>query len=393
MFARIFTPTDDSILTRYAHSTTGATKPAHWMPVLMLVWTVWIFFVPLFQTGDAFRQWLWPTLASFVVFLLLYFRIYYRSRTQVIWCAWAMVAMGLAITPLNPGAQGYIIYACAYFPFVGNTPRTVRNIIAALALYSIEWLVILDFSWVFLINGVLISVAIGFMNLNFVRKQQREAELRLSQDEVRRLAALAERERIGRDLHDLLGHTLSLITLKSELANRLFDRDPQAARREIADVERVARDSLAQVRHAVTGIRAAGIAAELASARLLLESNEIHFDYTLVDAPMPVQIETALAMTLREAVTNAQRHAHATCVNVDLSAENNQLQLRIKDNGRGGALVPGNGLSGMRERLASIGAQLRIESERGHGTVLTVSLPLPQATMSTEIAPQAFRTA
>src|ERR1051325_4616685 len=104
---------------------------------------------------------------------------------------------------------------------------------------------------------------------------QQQMALRRSNDEVMRLATLAERERIGRDLHDLLGHTLSLITLKSELANKLFERDPSAARREIADVERVARDALAQVRHAVTGIRAAGLAAELASAKLLLESNGV----------------------------------------------------------------------------------------------------------------------
>ena len=130
---------------------------------------------------------------------------------------------------------------------------------------------------------LIVSVAVCAANTAHREKRLRQSELKLSHDEIRRLAALAERERIGRDLHDLLGHTLSLITLKSELAVRLFDRDPLAARREIVDVERVARDALGQVRRAVTGIRAAGIAAELASAHLLLESGGVSLEYEAPD--------------------------------------------------------------------------------------------------------------
>jgi len=203
----------------------------------------------------------------------------------------------------------------------------------------------------------------------------------MSHDEVRRLAATAERERIGRDLHDLLGHTLSLITLKSELANKLFDRDAAGAKREMLDVERVARDALAQVRRAVTGIRAAGLAAELASAKLLLESDGVHLEYELADIGLPADFETALAMTVREAVTNIQRHARATRAQVTLARAGKQALLSIADDGRGGAIVPGNGLAGMRERLAAIGAHLRVDSERGRGTTLTVTFTLPQQTL------------
>lgn len=378
MLQAIFTPADDSILTRYMDTSVRGKKPAHWLPVLMLVWTVWIFFVPMFSSGDEFRNWLWPTLASFVGFLWLYWRTYYRSRAQVIWSAWAMAGLGLALMPFNPGANCYFIYACAYFPCSGTTRRAALATLAALTLYTIEWIFVLDYGWVYWINGALISVCIGFMNLNFVRKGEREFELRMSHDEVRRLAATAERERIGRDLHDLLGHTLSLITLKSELANKLFDRDATGAKREMLDVERVARDALAQVRRAVTGIRAAGFAAELVSAKLLLESNGVHLDYELADVAMPADVETALAMTVREAATNIQRHARAARVSIALTCEDKRLNLRIADDGRGGDIVPGNGLSGMRERLAAIGAELRVQSQRGHGTTITVCLPMPQ---------------
>src|SRR5262249_15468866 len=157
-------------------------------------------------------------------------------------------------------------------------------------------------------------------------------------------------ERIGRDLHDLLGHTLSLITLKSELAARLFDRDPLAARREIVDVERVARDTLGQVRRAVAGIRAAGLAAELASAHLLLESSGVRLDYeTPENAALPADVETILALTIREAVTNIQRHARATRARVALAIAAQEARLVVEDDGCGGTITPGNGLTGMRE--------------------------------------------
>jgi len=368
-------PGDDSLLTDYAHSI-GAKRTVHWLPLLMLVWTFWIFATPIFQTGDSFPNWLWPTLASFAVFLWLFFRVYYRDRRQVIWCALGMVALGFAVTPVNPGAQGYIIYGCAYLVFSGSTRVAVRNMLCVLVLYSFEWIVLLHFYWVYLLSAVLVALAVAFMNINFLRKQEREAELRLSHDEVRRLATTAERERIGRDLHDLLGHTLSLIALKSELANKLFDRDAASAKREMADVERIARDALAQVRRAVTGIRAAGLAAELASAKLLLQSNGVHLECEIADVCLPVEVETALAMSLREAVTNIQRHARAAHVRIVLEAARQAVILRVEDDGRGGAIVPGNGLAGMRERLAAIGAQLQVDSQRGRGTVLKVTAPL-----------------
>jgi two-component system, NarL family, sensor histidine kinase DesK len=343
---------------------------------LNLVWSIFILATPWFA-GNAFPHWLWPTLATFVVFLWLYFRaLYRRDGGNVLWYAFAIAALGFLLTPWNSGGQGYLIYACAFLAFAPNLRMAIRLMVAVLSLYALEWY-LLGFPWIYSMSALVIGPVVGMMNLIYRRNQQRNAELKLSQDEVRRLAALAERERIGRDLHDLLGHTLSLITLKSELANKLFERDPQAAQREVAEVERVARDALAQVRRAVTGIRAAGFAAELASAKLLLESNGIRLDYDLADIALPADIETALAMTVREAVTNIQRHARATRASVTLSADAGRLLLCVEDDGRGGAIVPGNGLTGMRERLAGVDAELRVESERRRGTKLTASLPLP----------------
>ena len=120
--------------------------------------------------------------------------------------------------------------------------------------------------------------------------------LRRSNEEIMRLATLAERERIGRDLHDLLGHTLSVVALKSELARKLIDRDLDAARSEIGEVERVARDALSQVRNAVSGIRSTALSAELVAATALLEAQGLKVKCETENVKLPHDRETALAL-------------------------------------------------------------------------------------------------
>src|SRR5690606_5439105 len=222
------------------------------------------------------------------------------------------------------------------------------------------------------------TLAMGMlMQLQRVLEGKDEALL-LSQDEVRRLAATAERERIGRDLHDLLGHTLSLVALKADLAGKLLSRDPAAARREIDELGGVARQALAEVRRAVSGIRAAGFVAELAAARVLLQGNAIALEVRGNDAALlPPELETALALCLRGAVANVHRHARACRVQVSLVADGGLCRLQVEDDGRGGTIRAGNGLSGMRERLRMLHGQLRLEPVHPHGTRLVAELPLP----------------
>jgi two-component system sensor histidine kinase DesK len=221
----------------------------------------------------------------------------------------------------------------------------------------------------------MVAVISGVVNVG-INASKKNAALKLSQDEVRRLAATAERERIGRDLHDLLGHTLSLITLKLELSRKLFDRDPASARRELEEAENVARHALAEVRSAVTGIRSTDLAAELASARLLLESSAVHLDYGTLPSSLPLDVERSLALVIREAITNIHRHAAATEANVRFEMTPEKLDMQICDNGRGGQSAEGNGICGMRERVRALGGTLSIDSPLKHGTKLSISVPL-----------------
>ncbi|MGY3266682.1 sensor histidine kinase [Lysobacter sp. HA35] len=351
-----------------------------WYSWLNLVWSMWIFLVPLTEAPGVFPHWLVPTLASYTIFLLLFLHVHFSERPQVLGASLAIAALGFIVTPWNPGAQGYIIYACAYIAFAFRPRYALIAMLALVATYTAYWLT-LRLPWVFVLNAVVVGLVVGLMNVHYIRRKQADVALKLSHDEVRRLAALAERERIGRDLHDLLGHTLSLVALKSELAGKLIDRDPASARRELDEVSRVAREALTQVRSAVTGIRAAGLGAELASARLLLESDAIELQYALAPVTLPPEIETVLALTVREAVTNIQRHARARHAEITLSSTPREVKLCIVDDGRGGAITPGNGLSGMRERVEALGGKLRIESA-ATGTQLEACIPLPKMVTS-----------
>jgi two-component system sensor histidine kinase DesK len=359
-----------------------------WAPVWSLLYLGF-----LFMTWDdsTTTDWLRPTLVSIAIFLPLYFRCYWLTGWKQLAHVSVIAALAFALVPFNKCAHTYLIYASIFLPFSGLTLRaSLLIIIAGLALYTGE-LVLLGVSTrvIVIVMGVtgIVSIAVCAANTAHREKRLRQAELKLSHDEIRRLAALAERERIGRDLHDLLGHTLSLITLKSELAVRLFDRDPLGARREIVDVERVARDALGQVRRAVAGIRAAGLAAELASAHLMLESCGVRLDYeSTEDSALAPDLETVLALTIREGITNIQRHARADRARVTLTVADGQARLVIEDNGRGGVIAPGNGLAGMRERLRALGGDLSIVSEPGRFTRLDARLPLPEH--ATSAAPQ-----
>jgi two-component system sensor histidine kinase DesK len=356
-----------------------------WMPFLFLGYLVFLFFPSIFPKviGQDYRDvpygLLGPTLGSIAIFLPLYFLAYRSTGIRAILCMLAIASLCLVLLPINAFANTYLIYAIAIAAFVdADLWRRLTWVIAILSAFLIEILALRIPLFVFALTAF-ISIAVFFANHFQVENSRKRVALKLSHDEVRRLAALAERERIGRDLHDLLGHTLSLIALKSELAGKLLVRDAAAAHREIDEVTRVAREALSQVRRAVTGIRAAGLDAELASARQMLESDGVGFSHVLGDVDLQTEQETVLAMIVREATTNIQRHARARQARVVLEVKSGCARLTIVDDGNGNPIVVGNGLRGMRERIEAIGGSLSIESERGRGTCIGVELPLASA--------------
>ncbi len=354
-----------------------------WTNFVHLIWSVWVFLTPAFSTGSfGFTpRWFLLTLLSYPLFLWLYATSVLAAPRRSRAAAFAMVLLCLALLPWYPSGLSYFIFGCVMLQ-----PQRSRSVLRYLGMLAVLNLVLIGYAryigypWQALVWMPTVTAIIGVIVMVERINRERDSALKLSHDEVRRLAALAERERIGRDLHDLLGHTLSMVALKSDLAGRLLDRDPAAARNEIGEVSRVAREALAQVRRAVSGIRAAGIAAELAAAKLLLETDGVAFDYRFDDGfagnALPAGVEVALAMTVREAATNIQRHARAQRAEASFGMEGGDAVLRITDDGRGGAIVPGNGLAGMRERLEGLHGSLRIDGGPGRGTRVEARVPL-----------------
>ena len=203
-------------------------------------------------------------------------------------------------------------------------------------------------------------------------------ELAAAREELARNAVAEERLRFARDLHDLLGHSLSLIALKSELAGRLAEADPARARTEMADVEGVARRALAEVRDAVSGYRQVSCAQALAEARSALSGAGIAVRLPSRVPTLPGPVDAALGWVVREATTNVLRHSGARTVTVTLTDDGAEATLTVADDGRGpaGDTEPGSGLAGLAERVGKLGGALTGGAGRDGGYELRAALPL-----------------
>ena len=214
-------------------------------------------------------------------------------------------------------------------------------------------------------------------------------ELQEAREELARNAVAEERLRFARDLHDLLGHSLSLIALKSELARRLADRDPARARQEMADVEEAARRALAEVRDAVSGYRQVDCAQAFAEARAALSGAGITVRLPDRVPALPGGVDAALGWVVREATTNVLRHSSASTVTVDLVEDGGQAVLTIADDGtgRGERMTvlgssSGSGLAGLRERVGALGGELEAGPVDGGGYRVRATVPLVPVSVS-----------
>jgi two-component system sensor histidine kinase DesK len=316
----------------------------------------------------------------YAIFLILYIS-YMKARTirQRHGLIVAFYVLGVASFPINTGGSSFFIYSAAFLPFVvASVPIFVTILIAQAVGLLVEGL-LLHINPIALTLTVFLMSIVGVSNAFIARQKRADTKLRMAHEEIEQLAAVAERERIARDLHDVLGHTLSVIVLKAELAGRLIERDPQRAAQEIADVEKTARTALSEVREAIGGYRSQGLPAEMELARSTLQAAGVALS---CETPLPhlhATEETVLCLAVREAVTNIVRHAQATHCRIRFTtSDDGHHSLHISDDGAHPKLHEvheGNGLRGMRERVQSLGGRLSITTEPG----VTLLIELPQA--------------
>jgi two-component system sensor histidine kinase DesK len=346
-----------------------------------LAYSVFFFIEPILRHSG--KYWL-QQLPVYALFLGLYVAyVEYQSQRARLALLGCIFLLGVFTIPFNAGGSCFFIYVAAMLPFCVSASWVLWAVI------GVEAAVLMLESWMFpgnpfnyLITGFF-AVVVGVSNLMVAQGKRADLKLRQAQQENVELAAVAERERIARDLHDVLGHTLSVIVLKAELAGRLLGRDdlsPTAARAasEIADVERTARTALAEVREAIGGYRTKGLNAEVEQARLTLDAAGVVLSCETRPPVLPAREETVLSLAVREAVTNIVRHAHATrCTMRFATTADGFASFEVADDGATAIEREGNGLRGMRERVQELGGRFRIESRHsgGEGTRLVIELP------------------
>jgi two-component system sensor histidine kinase DesK len=285
------------------------------------------------------------------------------------------LAIGLALL-LGPQALSLLVYVGVMAIFLlPNRPGALVVLGLIVGSYVVDRLwpgAPTDFSVQF---SILIGAMAMFGVMQLIRRNAQLAEAR---SEITRLAVTEERSRFARDLHDILGHSLTVVTVKAELAGRLVRLDPDRAEREIADVERLSREALSDVRTALSGYRQVTLAGELASARSALSAAGIEAELPSAVDEVPAQRRELFGWVVREGVTNVVRHSGASHCWVRVTAQD----IRITDDGRGpvnGSPLStvdvsrsGVGLLGLRERVGACGANLTVGKAPDGGFELRV---------------------
>jgi two-component system sensor histidine kinase DesK len=343
-----------------------------WAPYAWLVFLAFFYIQPVME-HPSWRS-LMTANAIVAVFLVLYFSIFWVRAPFTYLLLVCMAAMGLGLANVNQGSSVFIIFTSSFIPWVTGTAKraliALSMLVTAIALHVVLFHPPLGF-WV---TSLVVTLGVGLSNIHFADKNRDDQKLRMAQSEIEHLAKVAERERIARDLHDVLGHSLSVIIVKSTLAGKLLEKYPEKARSEISDIEKVSREAMAEIRNTLRGYSTYKLSEEIQRAESALSSAGVALRSETAEVKMTPAQESVVALIMREAVTNVVRHSQARNCKLRLAASNGDCIFEIQDDGRGGSLLEGNGLRGMRERVEALGGT--ITRDMSAGTKLTFEFPL-----------------
>jgi two-component system sensor histidine kinase DesK len=372
--------------------------------LLWLIWLVWLplitpQFIKLFQAHLPLPQ-LIVALLGVALFFVIYLVVSWRRAVDLVTTStiprhtdaltWLMIAaltvLGLLLTLLVGNEWQTLFYYIS--GFVGGSLQLRKAIPVVFVITFLATIAgwFAGLGWIDLAQTIVFIPAIVIITRVVMWSITTSWQLNDARKEIARLAVETERLRIARDLHDLLGHNLSLIALKSELAKRLLNVAPERAIVEISDVENVARSTLQQVREAVSAFRQPTLKSELNAAQEILAAAGIAYHFegndSLIDA-IPTTIEAILSWTVREGVTNVIRHSRAHQCTIHMTRTADEIRIEVLDDGAGFTSVDssnnrGNGLRGLTERVEKLGGQCEAISREEGGFLLAVSVPLAQ---------------
>lgn len=321
---------------------------------------------------------LWEILVltvALVVFVGLYLYCFRLTPNRMLLPIIAMFLIAAVTTPLNPGSVALFSYVGFFIGFAYRWPVAVAGVLGIIATLAVfQFLIGTRWDLFFHYGAVIVLTVSIFGRVERLRQRHIDAE-RKSQEEIERLATRVERERIARDLHDILGHTLSSIILKSDLAQaQLGKKQYEQAGVQLAELSEIARESLSQVRQSVSGYKHGGLTLEL--HRLTHRLKDAGFDTIITGQPpeMDSERETAVVLALTELVTNIIRHSKGQRCEVHFDERAGNYQIQIEDNGPCTQISAGNGLQGVKLRIQALGGSVNVTTQAG----CSVSLLFPK---------------
>ncbi|PEZ04271.1 sensor histidine kinase [Bacillus sp. AFS018417] len=354
--------------------------PKH-MGFFPYIWLVYLLFPLYYLMGQSG----WKLILGggmLILFVIAYRQLYFVKKTFVIWACIQFVITFLFSAFYEP----YMIYFGFYTAnAMGFTPTKKQfRLLFFLLIVMIGSFMLLHMneltkaSFITAIPMFILMILTPFGMRNFNQKKILKTQLSEANEQIRDLVKREERQRIARDLHDTLGHTLSLITLKSQLVEKLIVKNPERACLEAKEITQTSRNALKQLRELISDMRMITVEEELEQVRVILQAANISLEVkqeTSTNVLSPLE-QNILGMCLREAVTNVVKHSKATTCVVALLETQGKLILQVKDNGIGlQKNHDGNGILGMKERLALIDGVLELDAIHD-GTMLTIHVPI-----------------
>jgi len=339
------------------------------------IWLVFslYYFVPVYYMPfSALAQAL--LVGVYCIFVSLYLWAITLKSKHVWLPVTAITLLAIVITPYSPGSSTFF----SYIGFlVGFAYRTKIWLVITGLLAAIIAAMHFKFNYPFpyfafpALSGL---VTIGI--IGYVEKMRLEARIsqQKSHQEIEQLAVIAERERIARDLHDILGHTLSSIALKAELAEKLLKQEKhQQVQQHLSELHQIARNSLSLVRQTVSGYKHRGLSGEVMELCEKLRQNGFIVELNGEIPQLTPRAETAIILALTELTTNVLRHSNGNHCQIEFQQSSDKILVCMRDNGEVKSLIPGNGLQGIQERLNALTGDL--QSSIHKGCEFIISLP------------------
>jgi len=340
-------------------------RPEFYLAYLAFYFFPWLFKAPTMHDVIA-------ACVAIAVFIPIYFHGFKQTGIKSLPHVAAMSLVGFAVSPFFGSHGVFHIYAMVQAGYLRPERTAWITVIVLSIIYSIFALLTQQDWWDFffpLFMGLMVTIA----TISAAGRIEQTQQLQRTRELDQHLAAVGERERIAQDLHDLLGQTLTMVALKSDVATKLFDSKPKQAKQELNEIRDAARGALKDVREAVAGMNRTTINAELKRATQILASANIKLSLSGNVPNLKPEVDQVLGLAVREAMTNIARHSQAKRARFEVINDETFLTVVIEDDGDNDTLTEGSGLKGLRKRVDEIGGIIKIEQTPG----LKMSIQVP----------------